>query len=31
MYDSGKVIFIGGGSDKDSHAPTAAAEIIDLT
>jgi galactose oxidase len=31
MYDVAKVIFIGGGQDKDTHAPTAAAEIIDLT
>jgi hypothetical protein len=31
MYDTGKVIYIGGGNDKQTHAPTAAAEIIDLT
>ncbi|MBV8455328.1 MAG: DUF1939 domain-containing protein, partial [Acetobacteraceae bacterium] len=31
MYDVGKVIFIGGGNDKDTHAPTAAAEIVDLS
>jgi hypothetical protein len=31
MYDVGKVIFIGGGHDKNTLAPTAAAEIIDLT
>ena len=31
MYDVGKIVFIGGGQDRDSHAPTAAAEIIDLT
>jgi galactose oxidase len=31
MYDAGKVVFIGGGNDKDTHAPTTAAEIIDLT
>ena len=30
MYDVGKVIYIGGGNDTDTHAPTAETEIIDL-
>jgi hypothetical protein len=30
MYDAGKVIYIGGGNDQGSHAPTAAAEVINL-
>lgn len=30
MYDSGKVICIGGGSDPTSDVPTAAAAVIDL-
>jgi galactose oxidase len=30
MYDSGKVIYIGGGLDRDTHLPTNLAEIIDL-
>ena len=31
MYDVGKVIFIGGGLDTDTMAPTNMVEIIDLT
>jgi galactose oxidase len=31
MYDVGKVIFIGGGLDTDTMAPTNIVEIIDLT
>jgi galactose oxidase len=31
MYDIGKIIYIGGGSDTNTHIPTAAAEIIDVT
>jgi hypothetical protein len=31
MYDVGKVIFIGGGQDADTLAPTNMVEIIDLT
>ena len=31
MYDTGKVIFIGGGMDQGSGAPTDGVEIIDLT
>jgi galactose oxidase len=31
MYDVGKVIYIGGGNDQPTRAPTSAAEIIDLT
>lgn len=30
MYDSGKVLYIGGGLDTDTHLPTNLAEIIDL-
>jgi hypothetical protein len=30
MYDVGKVIYIGGGNNTDTHAPTAETEIIDL-
>ncbi len=30
MYDIGKIIYIGGGNDDETHAPTNAAEIIDL-
>ena len=30
MYESGKVLFIGGGLDPDTHLPTNLAEIIDL-
>jgi hypothetical protein len=30
MYDSGKVLFIGGGSDPVTHLPTNLAETIDL-
>jgi len=30
MYDTGKILFVGGGNDPVSHAPTNAAEIIDL-
>jgi galactose oxidase len=31
MYDVGKVIYIGGGNDPGTDAPTANSEIIDLT
>jgi galactose oxidase len=30
MYDVGKVIYIGGGNNTDTHAPIAETEIIDL-
>ncbi|MGH3933596.1 MAG: galactose oxidase-like domain-containing protein [Pseudonocardiaceae bacterium] len=30
MYDTGKVIYIGGGNDRTTDVPTAAAEVIDL-
>src|SRR5439155_5210995 len=30
MYDTGKILFIGGGSDRDTHSPTANTETIDL-
>ncbi|MGH8906410.1 MAG: galactose oxidase-like domain-containing protein [Egibacteraceae bacterium] len=30
MYDTGKVIYIGGGNDAGTDLPTAAAEVIDL-
>ena len=30
MYESGKILFIGGGLDPDTHVPTNRAEIIDL-
>ena len=30
MYDTGKVIYIGGGNDAATDVPTAAAEIVDL-
>jgi Galactose oxidase, central domain len=30
MYDVGKIIYIGGGNDAVTHAPTAETEIIDL-
>jgi len=30
MYDIGKVIYIGGGSDGTTDVPTAAAEVVDL-
>ena len=30
LYDVGKILFVGGGNDSVSHAPTNAAEIIDL-
>ena len=30
MYASGKIIFIGGGNDPDTHVPTAATERIDF-
>jgi len=31
MYDANKVIYIGGGNDSHTHAPTAAVEIMDLS
>src|SRR5260221_2606923 len=31
MYDTGKIIFIGGGNDQQTNLPTNAAETIDLT
>jgi hypothetical protein len=31
MYDTGKVLFVGGGNDKQGDQPTNAAETIDLT
>ena len=31
MYDTDKVIYIGGGNDQGTHEPTAAAEVIDLS
>ncbi|HZU89678.1 MAG TPA: hypothetical protein VE993_10525, partial [Stellaceae bacterium] len=30
-YDVGKVLYIGGGNDPETHLPSAACEIIDLT
>ena len=31
MYDTGKIIFIGGGNDQETNLPTNGAETIDLT
>ena len=30
MYDVDKIVYIGGGNDANTHAPTADVEIIDL-